>query len=102
MGVFKCFYCGIEGHRQIECRKRLADQRSLDSPVFDGQLEVEVKFPVLRAFNLSINDVLALPIRPLIITIQPLAQFKVVIHLFHKAIAEKGLSTFKEVRLQAH
>ncbi|GFV54902.1 hypothetical protein TNCV_3026451 [Trichonephila clavipes] len=31
MGVFKCFYCGIERHRQIECRKRLADQRSLDS-----------------------------------------------------------------------
>ncbi|GFU75924.1 hypothetical protein TNCV_2087621 [Trichonephila clavipes] len=31
MGVFKCFYCGIEEHRQIECRKRLADQRLLDS-----------------------------------------------------------------------
>ncbi|GFX75502.1 hypothetical protein TNCV_522241 [Trichonephila clavipes] len=34
MGVFKCFYCGIKGHRQIECRKRLADQYSLDSPRF--------------------------------------------------------------------
>ncbi|GFU31649.1 retrovirus-related Pol polyprotein from transposon 17.6 [Trichonephila clavipes] len=34
MGVFKCFYCGIEGHPKIECRKKLADQRSLDSPRF--------------------------------------------------------------------
>ncbi|GFV62590.1 putative DD41D transposase [Trichonephila clavipes] len=90
-----------EGHRQIECRKRLADQRSLDSPVFEGQLEVEVKFPVPRAFNLSINDVLAFPIRPLTITIQPIAPCKVVIHMLHKAIAVNELSTFKrELRFQ--
>ncbi|GFY32555.1 hypothetical protein TNCV_673101 [Trichonephila clavipes] len=101
MGVFKCFYCGIEGHRQIECRKRLANQRSLDSPGFRRPIRGRSQVPVPRAFNLSINDVLAFPIRPLTITIQPLALCKVVIHMFHKAIAMKGLSTFKEVRMQA-
>ncbi|GFS96195.1 hypothetical protein TNCV_1141651 [Trichonephila clavipes] len=25
--VFKCFYCGFEGHRQAECRKRRMDER---------------------------------------------------------------------------
>ncbi|GFX99027.1 hypothetical protein TNCV_4302021 [Trichonephila clavipes] len=101
MGVFKCFYCGIEGHQQIECRKRFADQRSLDSPRFRRTIRGRSQVPVPRALNLSINDVLAFPIRPLTTTIQPLAQSKIVIHLFHKAIAVKGLSTFKEVRMQA-
>ncbi|GFS61377.1 hypothetical protein TNCV_3105571 [Trichonephila clavipes] len=26
--VFKCFYCGIQGHRQAECRKKKRDQRT--------------------------------------------------------------------------
>ncbi|GFT30784.1 retrovirus-related Pol polyprotein from transposon 17.6 [Trichonephila clavipes] len=26
--VFKCFYCGIQGHRQAECRKRKRDERA--------------------------------------------------------------------------
>ncbi|GFX36722.1 hypothetical protein TNCV_1543261 [Trichonephila clavipes] len=26
--VFKCFYCGIQGHRQAECRKKQRDIRS--------------------------------------------------------------------------
>ncbi|GFT93548.1 retrovirus-related Pol polyprotein from transposon 17.6 [Trichonephila clavipes] len=26
--VFKCFYCGIQGHRQAECRKRQRDERA--------------------------------------------------------------------------
>ncbi|GFU61391.1 hypothetical protein TNCV_3404791 [Trichonephila clavipes] len=26
--VFKCFYCGIQGHRQAECRKKKPDDRS--------------------------------------------------------------------------
>ncbi|GFX31439.1 hypothetical protein TNCV_432811 [Trichonephila clavipes] len=25
--VFKCFYCGFEGHKQAECRKRRAEER---------------------------------------------------------------------------
>ncbi|GFT62624.1 hypothetical protein TNCV_3095811 [Trichonephila clavipes] len=32
VNVFKFFYCGLEGHRQAECRKRIADQRSWNSP----------------------------------------------------------------------
>ncbi|GFX64663.1 probable RNA-directed DNA polymerase from transposon X-element [Trichonephila clavipes] len=27
--VFKCFYCGIQGHRQAECRKRQRDERAV-------------------------------------------------------------------------
>ncbi|GFU69492.1 hypothetical protein TNCV_2813831 [Trichonephila clavipes] len=26
--VFKCFYCGIQGHRQAECRKKKRDERT--------------------------------------------------------------------------
>ncbi|GFX68319.1 hypothetical protein TNCV_2816941 [Trichonephila clavipes] len=26
--VFKCFYCGIQGHRQAECRKKQRDKRA--------------------------------------------------------------------------
>ncbi|GFV71191.1 hypothetical protein TNCV_410741 [Trichonephila clavipes] len=26
VNVFKCFYCALEGHRQAECRKGIADQ----------------------------------------------------------------------------
>ncbi|GFV50688.1 retrovirus-related Pol polyprotein from transposon 17.6 [Trichonephila clavipes] len=26
--VFKCFYCGIQGHRQAECRRRRRDERA--------------------------------------------------------------------------
>ncbi|GFU82009.1 hypothetical protein TNCV_516901 [Trichonephila clavipes] len=26
--VFKCFYCGIQGHRQVECRKKKRDIRT--------------------------------------------------------------------------
>ncbi|GFS59841.1 retrovirus-related Pol polyprotein from transposon 412 [Trichonephila clavipes] len=26
--VFKCFYCGIQGHRQAECRKKQRDERA--------------------------------------------------------------------------
>ncbi|GFW95200.1 hypothetical protein TNCV_314041 [Trichonephila clavipes] len=47
MGVFKCFYCGIEGHQQIECRKRLADQRSLDFPRFRRTIRGRSRFPSL-------------------------------------------------------
>ncbi|GFW80466.1 hypothetical protein TNCV_2415681 [Trichonephila clavipes] len=26
--VFKCFYCGIQGHRQTECRKKKRDENA--------------------------------------------------------------------------
>ncbi|GFU19502.1 hypothetical protein TNCV_4371741 [Trichonephila clavipes] len=28
--VFKCFYCGFEGHRQAECRKKRMDERKVN------------------------------------------------------------------------
>ncbi|GFT99124.1 hypothetical protein TNCV_3794741 [Trichonephila clavipes] len=28
--VFKCYYCGLEGHKQAECRKRRAKERTLN------------------------------------------------------------------------
>ncbi|GFX86428.1 transposon Tf2-8 polyprotein [Trichonephila clavipes] len=30
--VFKCFYCGIQGHRQAECRKKQRDERAARYP----------------------------------------------------------------------
>ncbi|GFV02232.1 hypothetical protein TNCV_485531 [Trichonephila clavipes] len=29
--VFKCFYCGLEGHRQTECRRKRAEERQSNS-----------------------------------------------------------------------
>ncbi|GFT05817.1 hypothetical protein TNCV_3925981 [Trichonephila clavipes] len=26
--VFKCFYCGVQGHRQAECRRKKRDDRT--------------------------------------------------------------------------
>ncbi|GFU84208.1 hypothetical protein TNCV_2488731 [Trichonephila clavipes] len=34
INVFKCFYCGLDCHRQAECRKRIAFKRSWNSPRF--------------------------------------------------------------------
>ncbi|GFU02227.1 hypothetical protein TNCV_2466051 [Trichonephila clavipes] len=48
VNVFKCFYCGLEGHRQAECRKRIADQRSWNSSRFRRSvIYIGVKFPFL-------------------------------------------------------
>ncbi|GFX85703.1 hypothetical protein TNCV_2471051 [Trichonephila clavipes] len=76
VNVFKYFYCGLEGHRQTECRKRIADQRPWNSPVFEEVLKVKLQFPVPRAFNLSIIDVF-------VSKTQPLGIF----HPFHKEIS---------------
>ncbi|GFX29076.1 uncharacterized protein TNCV_2072271 [Trichonephila clavipes] len=45
VNVFKCFYCGLEGHRQAECRKRIADQRPWN-PRFRRSIRGEI--PVSR------------------------------------------------------
>ncbi|GFV60057.1 uncharacterized protein TNCV_874641 [Trichonephila clavipes] len=39
--VFKCFYCGIQGHRQAECRKKKRDDRSANyQPPGEAQLAI--------------------------------------------------------------
>ncbi|GFS90124.1 uncharacterized protein TNCV_507981 [Trichonephila clavipes] len=51
VNVFKCFYCGLEGHRQAECRKRVADQRPWNSPRFRRSVRDET--PVSRSSRLQ-------------------------------------------------
>ncbi|GFV86383.1 integrase catalytic domain-containing protein [Trichonephila clavipes] len=47
--VFKCFYCGIQGHRQAECRKKKRDDRSANY--------VEKLLPSLeQTFNKALNN----------------------------------------------
>ncbi|GFY33104.1 uncharacterized protein TNCV_2230531 [Trichonephila clavipes] len=39
--VFKCFYCGIQGHRQAECRKKKRDQCTANyQPPGEAQLAI--------------------------------------------------------------
>ncbi|GFW32419.1 hypothetical protein TNCV_675781 [Trichonephila clavipes] len=76
VNVFKHFYCGLEGHRQAECRKRIADQHPWNSPVFEEVLGMKLSFLVPRAFNLSIIDAFVLKTQPL-----------GVFHPFHKEIS---------------
>ncbi|GFV81258.1 hypothetical protein TNCV_4772851 [Trichonephila clavipes] len=40
--VFKCFSCGLEGHQQAECRKRIADQRPWNLPPFRRSVRGEI------------------------------------------------------------
>ncbi|GFY73048.1 retrovirus-related Pol polyprotein from transposon 17.6 [Trichonephila inaurata madagascariensis] len=82
----------IAGHRQIECRKRLADQRLQNPPAFEGQLEVEVKFSV-RIFNPPINEGSVSLNQPLKFTTQSPAQVKVTTHTgFLPPLSEKDFN----------
>ncbi|GFX09823.1 hypothetical protein TNCV_654221 [Trichonephila clavipes] len=47
--VFKCFYCGLEGHKQTECRRKRADERQSNSQPPWGNAAVE--FSVFRHPN---------------------------------------------------
>ncbi|GFT15509.1 hypothetical protein TNCV_3265161 [Trichonephila clavipes] len=54
--VFKCFYCGIQGHRQAECRKKKWDERRANyQPPGEAQL-ANFLFSVTPALILSIGD----------------------------------------------
>ncbi|GFW47218.1 hypothetical protein TNCV_56711 [Trichonephila clavipes] len=54
--VFKCFYCGIQGHRQAECRKKKRDDRSANyQPPGETPLAIFL-FSVTPALILSIAD----------------------------------------------
>ncbi|GFW78871.1 hypothetical protein TNCV_2058921 [Trichonephila clavipes] len=50
--VFKCFYCGIQGHRQAECRKKKRDERTANyQPPGEAPL-ANFLFPVTPALIL--------------------------------------------------
>ncbi|GFU61854.1 hypothetical protein TNCV_375121, partial [Trichonephila clavipes] len=51
VNVFKCFYCGLKGHRQAECRKRIAEQRPWNSPRFRRSVRDET--PVSRSLRIQ-------------------------------------------------
>ncbi|GFS50239.1 hypothetical protein TNCV_3331 [Trichonephila clavipes] len=54
--VFKCFYCGIQGHRQAECRKKKWDERRANyQPPGEARL-TNFLFSVTPALILSIGD----------------------------------------------
>ncbi|GFX13311.1 hypothetical protein TNCV_2907341 [Trichonephila clavipes] len=51
VNVFKCFYFGLEGHRQAECRKRIADERPWNSLRFRRSVRDET--PVSRSSRIQ-------------------------------------------------
>ncbi|GFT03249.1 DUF5641 domain-containing protein [Trichonephila clavipes] len=53
--VFKCFYCGIQGHRQAECRKKKWDERRANYQPGEAPL-ANFLFSVTPALILSIGD----------------------------------------------
>ncbi|GFV61689.1 hypothetical protein TNCV_188471 [Trichonephila clavipes] len=52
--VFKCYYCGLEGHKQAECRKRRAKERTLNYQPPCGNAAGE--FSVFRQPNIHSFD----------------------------------------------
>ncbi|GFW05070.1 hypothetical protein TNCV_598641 [Trichonephila clavipes] len=54
--VFKCYYCGLEGHRQAECRKKRMDERK-DNYQPPGSPRANFLFSVTQALILSTGDV---------------------------------------------
>ncbi|GFW33348.1 uncharacterized protein TNCV_2795151 [Trichonephila clavipes] len=54
--VFKCFYCGIQGHRQAECKKKKWDERRANyQPPREARL-ANFLFSVTPALILPIGD----------------------------------------------
>ncbi|GFT45393.1 uncharacterized protein TNCV_247711 [Trichonephila clavipes] len=55
--VFKCFYCGFQGHRQEECRKKRMDERRANYQPSRGETpRANFLFFVTQALILSIGD----------------------------------------------
>ncbi|GFX53327.1 hypothetical protein TNCV_363201 [Trichonephila clavipes] len=53
--VFKCFYCGIQGHRQAECKKK-TDERTANYQLPGEAPLANFLFSVTQALILSIGD----------------------------------------------
>ncbi|GFX75835.1 hypothetical protein TNCV_2238071 [Trichonephila clavipes] len=54
--VFKCFYCGFQGHRQAECRKKRMDERRANYQPPGETPRANFLFSVTQALILSIGD----------------------------------------------
>ncbi|GFX13550.1 hypothetical protein TNCV_3136231 [Trichonephila clavipes] len=55
--VFKCYYCGLEGHRQVECRKKRMDERKANYHPPRGETpRANFLFSVTQALILSTGD----------------------------------------------
>ncbi|GFV53978.1 hypothetical protein TNCV_2047781 [Trichonephila clavipes] len=54
--VFKCFYCGIQGHRQAECRKKKRDERTANYQPPGEAPPAIFLFPATPALILLIGD----------------------------------------------
>ncbi|GFU96187.1 hypothetical protein TNCV_3499951 [Trichonephila clavipes] len=54
--VFKCFYCGFQGHRQADCRKRRMDERRANYQPPGETPRANFLFFVTQALILSIGD----------------------------------------------
>ncbi|GFT24909.1 hypothetical protein TNCV_3021881 [Trichonephila clavipes] len=55
--IFKCFYCGIQGHRQVECRKNKWYGRTANYQLPPGEAPLaNFLFSVTPALILSIGD----------------------------------------------
>ncbi|GFW40548.1 hypothetical protein TNCV_4823861 [Trichonephila clavipes] len=54
--VFKCFYCGFQGPRQVDCRKRRMDERRVNYQPPGETPRANFPFFVTQALILSIGD----------------------------------------------
>ncbi|GFT38439.1 hypothetical protein TNCV_1195691 [Trichonephila clavipes] len=54
--VLKCFYCGFEGHKQAECRKRRVEERTLNYQPPGETPWANFLFSVTQTLILSTND----------------------------------------------
>ncbi|GFU19827.1 hypothetical protein TNCV_4283551 [Trichonephila clavipes] len=57
--VFKCFYCGIHGHRQAECRKRKRNENAAHyqpTPRRNAASDYSVSRPTVSMGDMSISE----------------------------------------------
>ncbi|GFW51553.1 retrovirus-related Pol polyprotein from transposon opus [Trichonephila clavipes] len=55
--IFKCYYCGLEGHRQAECRKKRMDESKANYQPPGETPRANFLFSVTQALILSTGDV---------------------------------------------
>ncbi|GFU48787.1 hypothetical protein TNCV_4468371 [Trichonephila clavipes] len=69
--VFKCFYCGFQGHRQAECRKKRMDERKANYQPPEETPRANFLFSITQALFLSTGDMSISKNRLFVIITQP-------------------------------